>query len=87
VGVIENMSGLVCPHCRKEIDLFKKGGGEKLARQEKMNFLGAIPLDPAAVVAADNGVPVVEMDEASPTREAFLEVARNIVKICTEGGK
>ncbi|MCR5259724.1 MAG: Mrp/NBP35 family ATP-binding protein [Desulfovibrio sp.] len=87
VGVIENMSGLVCPHCRKEIDLFKKGGGEKLARQEKMNFLGAIPLDPAAVVAADNGVPVVEMEEASPTREAFLEVARNIVKICTEGGK
>lgn len=46
LGLVENMSGLFCPHCGEEIDLFKKGGGEALAKQEGLNFLGAIPLDP-----------------------------------------
>ena len=50
LGLVENMSGLFCPHCGGEIDLFKKGGGEALAKQEGLNFLGAIPLDPATVV-------------------------------------
>ena len=47
LGVVENMSGLVCPHCHQEIDLFKKGGGEELAKHYGIPFLGAIPLDPA----------------------------------------
>ena len=55
LGLVENMSGLFCPHCGEEIDLFKKGGGEALAKQEGLNFLGAIPLDLATVVAADRG--------------------------------
>ena len=38
LGVIENMSGLICPHCGQEIDIFKKGGGEALAKQEGLNF-------------------------------------------------
>ena len=42
LGLVENMSGLFCPHCGEEIDLFKKGGGEALAKQEGLNFLGAI---------------------------------------------
>lgn len=79
LGVIENMSGLICPHCGQEIDIFKKGGGEKLAKAEHLNFLGAIPLDPKTVVAADNGVPVVETDGESPAKTAFLNVANNIV--------
>ena len=79
LGVIENMSGLICPHCGQEIDIFKKGGGEKLAQAEHLNFLGAIPLDPKTVVAADNGVPVVETDGESPAKTAFLNVANNIV--------
>lgn len=53
LGIVENMSGLSCPHCGKEIDLFKKGGGEQLAKQYELPFLGAIPLDPATVIAAD----------------------------------
>ena len=79
LGVIENMSGLICPHCGQEIDIFKKGGGEKLAKAEHLNFLGAIPLDPKTVVAADNGMPVVETDGESPAKTAFLNVANNIV--------
>jgi len=62
LGVVENMSGLACPHCGKAIDLFKKGGGKALAEQYGLEFLGAIPLDPATVVAGDLGVPVVLLE-------------------------
>ncbi|MDO5537416.1 MAG: Mrp/NBP35 family ATP-binding protein [Desulfovibrionaceae bacterium] len=79
VGLIENMSGLVCPHCHGKIDLFKHGGGEELAKKDNIPFLGAIPLDVQAVVSADNGVPVVEMPGESPAKDAFLEVTKNIV--------
>ena len=55
LGVVENMSGLVCPHCHTEIDLFKKGGGKELAARYGVPFLGEIPLDPVTVVSADRG--------------------------------
>jgi ATP-binding protein involved in chromosome partitioning len=55
VGIIENMAGLVCPHCGASIDLFKKGGGEALAREMQTRFLGRIPLDPAIMLASDLG--------------------------------
>ena len=45
LGVIENMSGMICPHCGEEIDLFGKGGGKKIAEELSVPFLGAIPLD------------------------------------------
>ena len=67
LGVVENMSGLACPYCGKEIDLFKKGGGKALAEQYGLEFLGAIPLDPATVVAGDIGTPVVLMRFSWPT--------------------
>lgn len=79
LGVVENMSGLFCPHCHKEIDLFKKGGGKELADRYGLKFLGAIPLDPATVVAADRGVPVVLLDGESPAKQGFLALADNIV--------
>ena len=83
LGLVENMSGLVCPHCHKEIDLFKKGGGEDLATRCGINFLGAIPLDPASVVAADRGEPVVAMDCDTPARQGFLSLADKIAA-CAE---
>ncbi len=55
LGIIENMSGYHCPHCGKELPLFKKGGGEVIARDAKVPFLGALPFDPAVVEAADQG--------------------------------
>ena len=78
VGLVENMSGLFCPHCGEEIDLFKKGGGEALAKQEGLNFLGAIPLDPATVVAADRGHPIVSMPADTPAKAAFLKLAETV---------
>jgi len=75
LGVVENMSGLVCPHCQQEIDLFKKGGGKELADSHGLKFLGAIPLDPATVVAADRGCPVVYQDADGPAKRAFLALA------------
>lgn len=78
LGVVENMSGLVCPHCAKEIDLFKKGGGKDLAEKYGLDFLGAIPLDPTAVVAGDIGKPVVLLDEDSPVKTALLDLAQKV---------
>ncbi|MBG0789232.1 MAG: Mrp/NBP35 family ATP-binding protein [Desulfovibrionaceae bacterium] len=75
LGVVENMSGLVCPYCHKEIDLFKKGGGKALAEKYGLAFLGAIPLDPATVVAGDLGKPVVLLEEDSFAKQGFLELA------------
>ena len=80
LGVVENMSGLHCPHCHQEIELFKKGGGKSLAKQYGIPFLGSIPLDPATVVAADKGIPVLFLEGDFPTKRAFLELADNIIK-------
>jgi len=80
LGVVENMSGLACPHCGKEIDLFKKGGGKDLAEQYGLEFLGAIPLDPATVVAGDLGTPVVLMDGDFPAKTALLELGERVAK-------
>lgn len=78
LGLVENMSGLICPHCSKEIDLFKKGGGEDLARKYGIAFLGAVPLDPLSVVAGDLGKPVVLLDEPSPVKDALIRLADTI---------
>lgn len=55
LGVVENMSGLVCPHCNMIIDLFKTGGGRAMASELDVPFLGAIPLDPGVVQSGDSG--------------------------------
>jgi len=78
LGLVENMSGLICPHCHQSIDLFKKGGGEDLARKYGIEFLGAVPLDPVTVVAGDVGKPVVLMDEPSPVKDALMNLAATI---------
>lgn len=87
LGVVENMSGLVCPNCGVEIDLFKKGGGEQLAQAYGIRFLGAIPLDPAAVVAADLGTPVVYLEKSGPAEKAFLDIAETIAKAASSSLK
>ena len=74
MGILENMSGFVCPHCGKAIDLFKIGGGEKAAREMGVPFLGRIPLDPRIVESGDSGTPFVEAFSDSPAAEAFLKI-------------
>ncbi|MBA4356127.1 MAG: ATP-binding protein [Desulfovibrio sp.] len=80
LGVVENMSGLACPHCGKAIDLFKKGGGRTLAEQYGLEFLGAIPLDPATVVAGDIGIPVVLLEGDSPAKQALLALGDRVAQ-------
>jgi len=75
IGVVENMSGLTCPHCHKEISLFKKGGGEKAARDLKVPFLGRIPIDPEVVTDCDRGMPFVMAHPDSEATKAFKEIA------------
>lgn len=60
IGIIENMSGFLCPHCQKPIDLFKTGGGERAAEELMVPFLGRIPIDPEIVQNSDRGIPFVE---------------------------
>ncbi len=79
LGVVENMSGLACPNCGVQIDLFKRGGGKDLAAKYGLEFLGAIPLDPATVVAGDLGTPVVLLDADSPAKDALKKLAERVV--------
>jgi ATP-binding protein involved in chromosome partitioning len=80
-GVIENMSGFVCPDCGARHDLFKSGGGEKLARETGFRFLGRIPIDPRLVVASDEGNPFVLEYPTSPTSSAFDEIIAPILAL------
>ena len=79
LGVVENMSGFVCPHCGKTTDLFKSGGGQSLAREMGVPFLGKVPLDPQVVDSGDAGTPFVQCFAGSPTAKAFGEIVRPIL--------
>ncbi|MDD4980107.1 MAG: Mrp/NBP35 family ATP-binding protein [Candidatus Omnitrophica bacterium] len=78
VGVIENMSGFICPHCHTETDIFKKGGGEKAARELKIPFLGRVPFEPEFVEFGDKGTPFVSFEHKSKSAEAFIEIVARI---------
>ena len=79
LGIIENMSGMICPHCGGTIDLFSKGGGKKAAEDLGVSYLGAIPLDPEMVKAGDEGRPFILQQADSPTRKAVDAVMENLV--------
>ncbi|HOO55776.1 MAG TPA: iron-sulfur cluster carrier protein MrpORP [bacterium] len=82
IGVVENMSGLVCPHCGDTIDLFKTGGGEKMSDEMGVPFLGAIPLDPKMVEAGDDGKPFVYHFSKTATAQAIEKIVEPIVDFC-----
>lgn len=75
IGIVENMSGFKCPHCHQTIDLFKKGGGEKTAREMLIPFLGGIPIDPEMVSCGDRGVPLVTIQGHDEVVEAFNRIS------------
>jgi len=75
IGIVENMSGLECPHCHKGIPLFKIGGGEKAALDLKVPFLGRIPIDPEMVTNCDRGMPFVMSNPKSEATKAFRQIA------------
>ncbi len=78
VGVVENMSFFTCPHCNHEIDIFSRGGAEKMAQQFGVSFLGSIELDPEVRKSGDGGKPVVLEGENSPHAKSIYEFARKV---------
>ncbi len=78
IGVVENMSGLVCPHCGKDIDIFGNGGGENMAKEMNAEFLGRIPLEVNNRIAGDQGRPVVLYDPECKTSKAFFQIAQKV---------
>jgi ATP-binding protein involved in chromosome partitioning len=81
LGIIENMSGMTCPHCGQEIDLFGTGGGKKAAEEMKIPFFGSIPMDPAMRKAGDEGRPfLIRTSEQNTTRESVDRVMEALVK-------
>jgi len=79
IGIVENMSGLICPHCNDDIDFFGPGGGEKMASEMEAAFLGRIPMEMATRAAGDNGTPMVLSQPESKTAQAFLEISGNVI--------
>jgi len=74
LGIVENMSGMACPHCNETIDVFGSGGGEALAAEMKVPFLGKVPLDPAVTAAGDQGAPTVVSSPNSAAATALERV-------------
>jgi ATP-binding protein involved in chromosome partitioning len=80
IGIVENMSGMVCPHCHAEIDLFGKGGGKKIADEMKVPFLGSIPIDPEMRKSGDEGRPFIMSNEKNSTWESVDRVMVALVE-------
>lgn len=80
VGVVENMAGFVCPNCNETVEIFKSGGGEEVAREFELPFLGRVPMDPKIVMAGDDGIPYLSSEGDSPAILAFSKVVSSIEK-------
>lgn len=78
IGVIENMSGFVCPNCGARVDIFQSGGGERIADEMGIPFLGKIPIDQKICENSDKGKPFIAEYRNSPASRAFMEIVRKI---------
>lgn len=78
LGIVENMSSFVCPHCHQQTAIFDHGGARTAAERMGIRFLGEIPLDLAVREGGDRGVPVVAGAPEGPQAQAFLAVAREV---------
>lgn len=81
LGIVENMSGFVCPHCNQTVDIFTTGGGEALASDTGVPFLGRIPLDPEMVRAADEGYAYIKVHHDNPTAQALNKIIKPILNL------
>ena len=80
-GLVENMSGLSCPHCGEAIDLFGSGGGERTAREMGVRFLGRIPIDPAVVACGDSGRCYQQAHADSAVTQAYDAIAQTMAEL------
>jgi len=84
LGLVENMSYFVCPHCNHEIDVFSTGGGERTAEQYNVPFLGRIELDPTIREGGDSGHPVVLAGEQANNAKSLFAFARKVLERADE---
>ena len=78
IGVVENMSGFICPHCGQKTEIFQSGGGKKMAQEAGVPFLGSIPIDPKVGVDSDAGHPFVVAHNDSVAAKAFMEIVQKV---------
>jgi len=86
LGIVENMSYLICPHCSERIDVFSHGGGRRTAEQMNVHFLGELPLNPAVRVGGDSGKPVALDEDPAKPGAGFMQLARNMIARLEEIG-
>lgn len=86
-GLVENMSGLFCPHCKEFIPIFRTGGGSRTAVLMKIPFLGSLPFDPSVVEGGDRGRPVIEDEGESPFKKSLNDFAEAVLsRLCSREG-
>jgi ATP-binding protein involved in chromosome partitioning len=81
LGIVENMSGMLCPHCGKPVDVFKTGGGKQASQDLDVPFLGSIPIDPEIVKSSDAGKPYVLDNPDSQGARVLSEIVEEITKL------
>jgi ATP-binding protein involved in chromosome partitioning len=78
IGIVENLSGYVCPDCGKRVDIFKSGGGKRISDALSVPYLGSIPIDPRVCTDSDSGLPFMAADQSLPVAKAFIEIVAKI---------
>ena len=78
LGIVENMSFLICPHCNERVDVFGYGGGRRTAERYGVPFLGELPLSPDVRIGGDTGMPVVLRGKEDPLGKAFVDLGRRV---------
>jgi Mrp family chromosome partitioning ATPase len=81
IGLIENMSGFVCPECKEEIVLFGAGTGKKVADEFMIEFLGSIPMEPGIVRAGDTGKPFIHFNKETATAQSIKQIVIKTIDI------
>jgi len=84
LGIVENMSYLMCPHCDQRIDVFSTGGGRRTATAMGVNFLGALPLDPHVRIGGDTGKPIATFGPGDKRAKGYYEIAELVMKLAGE---
>jgi ATP-binding protein involved in chromosome partitioning len=78
VGIVENMTAFICPHCGEETEIFGRGGGQRFAQRHEIHYFGGIPLDVKVRQGGDAGIPAVAQREPGPAAEVMRELARQV---------
>jgi ATP-binding protein involved in chromosome partitioning len=78
LGIVENMSDMICPHCSEMVEVFSKGGGERVAEEMGVEFLGSIPLDPRISADSDEGTPFIASHPDSMASREFMRIVEKI---------